>query len=495
MRRLILVGLLAFAVALVGTAYAEPENIKVSGDVNLKAMTIHNYDLKLKQKNESGQLNATAVAPDPSDDDDNVGFLLSTVHLQVDADLTDNVSATVQLVNQRPWDAEAHAAGRDTDSINIDQAYVVLKEFLYSPLTVIAGRQDITYGNGFIVGAGLLADPDGAFASLAANGDTNQAQMGQEHSDYNSYDAVRLILDFAPITVEGLFSKINETGDVGDDQTLYGALVNYKLDQWNAEIEPYWFFKKDEDGAANITVNDAVSASNAARTYESNEVHTTGLRLAASPIENLSISGEGAHQFGEITDTTPQVQTRDRDAWGANIDVRYNWVNAPWTPTTGVGWVFYSGEDSSPAGTTRNESDKFNAWDPMFRGSFQTYIQDFLTGQDAPAGLYTTFDANDTAATTNRHLFYFDVGLKALEDLTLWGRYTHARFDKAPRVGRDDHAGDEVDLKATYDYTEDVQLAFWSGLFLPGSYYDEADSNARGNDLAWTGGAAANVKF
>ncbi len=492
MKRLILVGLLAFAVALVGTAYAEPENIKVSGDVNLKAIQIHNYDLKLKQKNESGQFGGDI--PALSDDDDNIGFLLSTVHLQVDADLTDNVAATVQLVNQRTWDAEAHAAGRDTDSINIDQAYIVLKEFLYSPLTVIAGRQDLKYGTGFIVGPGLLADPDGTFASLPDGGTRSQSQIGQEHSDYNSYDAIRLILDFAPITVEGLYAKINETGEADDDQTLYGALVNYKLDQWNAEIEPYWFYKNDEDGAANITVNDAVSASNAQRTYEVNRVHTTGLRVAAQPIENLWFSGEGAYQFGEIIDTTPQQQERDRTGWGANVDVRYNWVNMPWTPTTGAGWVFYSGEEPQAQNNTDSRDD-FDAWDPMFRGSFTTYIQDFLTGRDAPAGLYVTFDAQDTAATTNRHLFYLDVGLKALEDVNLWARYTHARFDEEPRPGREKHAGDEVDLKATYDYTEDVQLALWGGLFLPGEYYDEVGSNARGNHLAWTGGAAANVKF
>ena len=96
MKRLLLVGLLAFAVALTGTAYAEVQNIKVSGDLDMKAISHHNYDLKLKQKNESGH-----VGVGPITNDDNSNFLLSTLHVNVDADLTDNVSTSVRLLNQR----------------------------------------------------------------------------------------------------------------------------------------------------------------------------------------------------------------------------------------------------------------------------------------------------------------------------------------------------------------------------------------------------------
>ena len=493
MGRLILVGLLAFAVALVGTAYAEVQNIKVSGDMSLKAIIHHNYDLKLKQKNNPRQDGGDVPGPISNEDDAN--FFLSTVRVRVDADLTDNVQAAVRLLNQRFWDTDVDA----TNNIDIDNAYIVLKEFLYSPLTVIAGRQDLNYGTGFIVGPGLLGDPNGMFGgatvSLGTGGE--QTTLGQEHSAYNAYDAIRFILDYSPVTVEGLISKINELGSQNDrDEDLYGALVNYKLDQWNAEVEPYWFFSRSQSGRAAtvVTVNDAVSASNAARTYEINEVHTAGLRLAGSPIENLKLSGEGAHQWGEIIDLT-QYQKRDRDAWGATIDGRYTWAKVPWTPVTGAGWVFFSGEESSPTNQLNDQNDKFNAWDPMFRGSFTTYIQDFLSGQDAIGNLYNTFDANDTSAATNRHLFSFDVGGKPLEDVGLWARYTHARFDKAPRTGRSKHAGDELDVRATYDYTEDVKLTLAGGWFIPGQYYDQPESNTRSNDLAWTIVGDASVKF
>ncbi len=500
MRKLILVGLLAFAVALVGTAYAEVQSVKVSGDIDIKAFTHSNYDLQVTQKNVTATPNigdaAFADGADTFDDDANL--ILSTVRVKVDADLTDNVSTSVRLLNQRFWDTDVEA----TNNIDIDNAYVVLKEFLYSPLTLIAGRQDLNYGTGFVVGPGLLGDPNGMFGGAAVDKDgvgDEQNQIAQEHSAYNAYDAVRVILDYAPLTVEGLYSKINETGVVsGDtDQTLYGALVNYKLDQWNAEVEPYWFYKRDDDGANNLTVGDAVTSNNTARTYETIRTHTVGLRLAGSPIENLHLSGEGARQMGDIIDDTQPVRggDRTRSAWGANVDIRYNWVQVPWTPATGIGWVFYSGEESAAVGNRTDQTDDFSAWDPMFRGSFQTYIQDFLTGRDVTGGLYVTRDPDDTSAATNRHLLYADVGVSPLEDLTLWARYTHAWFDEAPVTGRSTEAGDEVDVKATYDYTEDVQLNAFGGVFFPGSYYDQANSNTRGNDLAWTLGGGGKVQF
>ncbi len=496
MRRLILVGLLAFAVALTGTAYAEVQNIKVSGDIGMAGISHNNYDLKEKNRNFSHE---GTGGPDNVSNDDSENFFLSTVHLQVDADLTDNVSTSVRLINQRKWDAQTAAF----DNVNLDNAYVTLKEFLYSPLTIVAGRQNLIYGNQFIVGNGRLADPEGVFPSTATTG---AQATGREFSAYNSFDAIRAILDFAPLTIEAFVAKNNETGVPTNDEDLYGLVVNYKLDRWDAEIEPYWFFLNDESGARTVTVNDSVLSSNAARAYEVNRVHTVGLRAAASPVENLKLSAEGAHQFGELIDTGPagalvDYSERDRDAWAASVYANYTWAKVPWTPSTGVGWVFFSGEEpANERGTTgtgvTNQHDDFNAWDSIYRGSFTTYIQDFLGGQDAPANLYTTLDRNDTGGATNRNHLYFDVSAKPMQDVTLWARLIHSWFDEAPRPGRDKEVGNELDVKALYDYTEDVQLSAWGGWFLPGDYYDgEVNSALRSDDLAWTAGAGASVRF
>jgi len=479
MRKLILVGLLAFAVALVGTAYAEVQNVKVSGDIDMKVIAQDNFDLKNKQLNIAL---GTSTVPVVSNDD-GASIFLSTVNVNLDADLSDNVSTEVTLRNQRIWDGQSSAVTRAV----IKHAYVVLKEFLYSPLTLKIGRQELNYGTGFIVGAGLLADPEAVFSTGVTTGP--HGQIGQQYSDFNSYDAIRAILDFAPWTIEGVYAKINETGVASDDQDLFGALVNYKVGRWDAEVEPYWFYKQNESAAA-WTLSDQTG-----RTYTTNDVHTVGLRGAASPIENLKINGEIAHQFGKIIATTPRVE-RTRNAWGATADVRYTWSKVRWTPVTGLGWVFFSGQNPVPNGTGLSDADvrSYTAWDHMYRGSFATYIQDFLGGNDE-VNLYVTADANDTAANTNRHLFYGDASVKPLEDLTVWGRYTHAQFARAPRTGRSTYAGDEVDWKVVYDYTGDVKLSLFGGLFLPGKFYDQPPTAVKSHDTAWTVGSGATVKF
>jgi len=486
------VGLLAFAVALCGTAYAEVQNIRVSGDLDVKAVAQTNYDLKAKQLNYSHE--GTGTLDNVTNDDDS-RFIISTLHLQVDADLTDNVSATVRLLNQRLW--EDHTAGGD--QITLDNAYVVLREFLYSPLTVILGRQNLLVGNGFIVGDGALADPEGVFAANDPNNVHAAGNNGQEYSAFNAFDAVRLILDYSPLTLDLFYAKGNESGATEDDETLYGVVANYKLDEWDAVIEPYWIYLDDQAGVNTVTVNDAQFAG-AGRTYEGNKVHTLGVRTSASPVENLRIDAEGAFQFGDMYDTTGvgPISERDREAFAASLYANYTWEDAPWTPATGLGWVFFSGEEASTAraGGDFDEVDEFNAWHSVYRGQFWTYIQDFLGGADAPANPYTTVDANDTGANTNRHLLYFDVNASPMEDVTLFARYVRAYFDEDPRPGRDSHAGDEFDVKATYDYTEDVTLGVFAGWFFPGDYYDgEPTTSARGDAVAWTAGGTASVDF
>lgn len=488
--RLLLMGLLAFGVALVGTARAEVQNIRVSGDIDLKAMSYHNYDLKEKQGNIPGG-GASGAAPITNDDD--ARFLLSTVHLQVDADLTDNVSATVRLLNQRVWDAQVTG----DDSIVLDNAYVTLREFLYSPLTVIAGRQNLVYGNGFIVGNGRLADPEGTFGTVDSNG-IHTGGIGQEHSAFNSFDAVRAILDYAPVTFEAVYAKTDETGAAEDDETLWGVVVTYQHDQWDAVIQPYWFWLDSEVGGSTagraVSVNDTGTS---ARTYEVNDIHTVGTRVALSPIENLRLDGEGAFQFGEMIDSSggPSYQERDRQAWAATVYANYTWVQAPWTPATGIGWEFFSGEEAS-SGRVADESDEFNAWHPIYRGSYQTWIQDFFDGADSVPGIYTTIDDADTAGSTNLHRLWFDVNAKPMQDVTLWARYIRSWFDEAPRPGRDSHAGDELNVKALYDYTEDVQLAAWGAWFFPGDYYDRGtDSATEADAYAWSAGVGGSVDF
>jgi len=112
---LTLICVLAVAVALCVPAYAEVQNVKVSGDLTVRSLYRSNYDL------DDNDANSTGVTP--SNNSDN--YFMQSVGINIDADLTDNVSTTVRLVNQRDWDN--NSSGSATFDVDLDLAYVTLK--------------------------------------------------------------------------------------------------------------------------------------------------------------------------------------------------------------------------------------------------------------------------------------------------------------------------------------------------------------------------------
>ena len=491
---------LAIALGLSLPVFAEVQNVKVSGDITTRAIYKSDFDLK---DSTSGNL-ATGSA-------DDTGFFASFTHVGVNADLTDNVSTEVGLSNQRLWGYEGTTAG--AGDIDLYSAYITLKEFFYSPLTLDIGLQPLKFGRGFIVGPGLLADPSGGISSGTAgnvNGGNTAAPDGtaagagvgfqgaREYSILNYYNAVRATLDFNPFTVDGVMARIAETVKGNADQTLWGLNVGYKFDSWNAEAEGYWFWKDDQ--AWNQTLPTA-TAGVTGRNYEENSVHTLGLRGSVEPISKLMFNGEFAYQTGEIRDKTqdggpsPAAGTypyvRDRKAWALDVDGEYAF-DTVYSPTFGLGWIFRSGEEAAKAGDTNGN---FQAWDPMYTSRYVTAIQDFLAGFHAQ-NLYGTQDPNDTAANTNRHLLRVFGSAKPLDSLKTDLAWVRAWFDEKPLAGRDDHAGDEVDLTFTYDYTEDVKFSLMGAWFIPGNYYDGQGTIAnRSNSTATEVAGSVSVMF
>ncbi|MDD5553850.1 MAG: hypothetical protein PHE18_08290, partial [Candidatus Omnitrophica bacterium] len=197
-KRLILILVLAFALGITCAAYAEVQNVKVSGDITVKGVARDNLDLV---KTQSEQL--TNGAGTATNFDDQSADILSIARIRVDADLTDNVVATVRLLNERNWNGEAIVAGQTNSNIglngatanehgvDVDLAYITLKEFLYSPLTLMIGRQELHFGNDLIVG-----DPDTNIYSAASN------LAEGDLSARKSFDAIRATLDYNPLVVD-----------------------------------------------------------------------------------------------------------------------------------------------------------------------------------------------------------------------------------------------------------------------------------------------------
>jgi len=435
MRLLTTICVAAIAVVFCMPAFAETQNVKVSGDIAIYHIYQHNLDLN----KDDGTTADTAAVPGRSDSDT---FFMQQIGLNVEADLTDNVSTYIRLINERDWDTSGATADFDID---LDEAYITLKEMLYAPLTLKLGRQNMWFGKGMIVGDSGMWDYDG---TIAAN----------ELSDRKSFDALRATLDYDPWTVDLVYAKIDENAvNRQDDTDLYGVNIGYIFDRYEAEAEAYVWHKHDQSNKHTAAAGNA----------DTNECTTMGLRGSLVPYENTNVWAEGAMQLGKEHDTTGAVTKKDREAWMLDVGGDYTFADVKWTPTLGLEYLYLSGDSADPTGD-------FEGWDPMYRGRTLSIIRDFMDNT------YTT-DAVDargrSSGLTNQHQVRISGGLDLMEDLTLDGDFSMFWFDESIlTTSADDEIGQELDGYLTYDYTEDVQFKVAGGIFWPDDAYEGRNS-------------------
>ena len=433
--------LIAFVVAvgLCSLAFSATNNIKVSGDITAQAIT---RDLSL---------GATGSIQDSED------FILSQVRLRFDADLTENVSAVVQLINERVWGAEGAA---DTD-IDLDLAYFTMKEMIYEPLTLIIGRQPLRYGRGLIIG-----DPD---TDNNVSGGSGLANIADDLSLRKSFDAVRAILDYSPLVIDLIYAKVQEgTTDENDDITLAGINAAYQFDE-NTLLEGYFFAKDRDQGESGLNnPND-----------KNDKVYVVGVRGELAVDEQLSLYGEYAYQFGDR-----RISSSDADhidAFAIQLGGEYKF-NDPNSSKVGLCYTYLSGDDGDTA-------EDYEGWNPMFEDQRVGEIANILfdnTNMWYIKASGSTKPREDVTAILD--VYYLHQADRDATALSSNGIITSANTNIAQGDDRD--LGWEIDASLLYDYTEDVQLGLVAGWFIPGDHFDSAN-----DDTAYSVRATAKVEF
>ena len=486
------------------SAYAETQNVKVSGDLAIRGFLRDNYagsQSLTSSPNENIQANGlpvVAVGNREGRDRSNASFFMSTTELQIDADLTDNVSTCIRLLNQRDWNAaktseynsttqvstigsggyghsnQGLAGGYYDDNnefaVDLELAYVTLKNFVYSPLTVSIGRQNLWFGKGFIVGANQRirnADNYGVATSPAP-------LSAPEYTAQNAFDSVKAVLDFDPWTLTGIYSKIWQNDVLSDDGLdLWGVNVGYKFDAYKGEAEGYWFYKRDKQ----------VQPYNWVNPDGSNDVSTIGLRGSLDPIDIVTVYAELAGQFGSYAGNAVQGNNRGRLAGALDVgaECRYFTDKWNWKPKLGAEFIWYSGENQS---TPTNGSGQYNGWDPMFRGKADSLIREYI-GRYYFSAKYP-FQANNYYNSAdnsfqNQEQVILSGTVQPMDSLKLngnlnmfWNQYSYNPSTMKDRG----YVGTELDLGATWDYTEDVSFNLVAGWFVPGQVYFNDDTTA-----------------
>ncbi|MFA5090362.1 MAG: porin [Candidatus Omnitrophota bacterium] len=468
-RRLIGILALAFALGITCAAYAEVQNVKVSGDITAMYVSRHDFDLSKTTNYDLSLPNGSNVHQD------NVNNFLTIARVRVDADLTDNVSATFRLINERSWDGDSNN-NSEAKNLDIDLAYVTLKEFLYSPLSLTIGRQELRYGNGLIIG-----DPDTNAYSNASSLPTQETDLSYR----KAFDAAKAVLNYDPLTVDVIFAKTEEgTVSTNDDTDLYGINANYAVNK-ETTVEGYMFSKVKQSGATQYTATQRTTNNALTSTINKHDsVNTIGGRIVNSTIKNLTAQIEAAYQFGKYNPAydinSPDTRAQaDRKAWALQAIATYDLAAispeavSKYKPSIKGGYSFFSGEKST------DTAGDYHGWDPMYKDQTIGHV------------------ANRIMRTTNMQIFNLSGKVMPMDDVTLTLDYANFNLNKKYPVsngvtpalgintvnlsGRADadtyrmtnkaHLGQEIDATITYDYTEDVQFNFLGGMFIPGNAF------------------------
>lgn len=477
-KRLVLLFCALFVFAAAIPAFAAVQNIKVSGDILARYIYRNDFDL----------------TKDVAGSSDIISLFNTVTRLRVDADLTDNVSTVVRLVNSRNWDMSNYYDDPFIDTntegmnINLDLAYVTLKEFLCSPLTLTIGRQELHFGNDMIIGDGVgmpWAVP--MAAGFGTNQTTNyEIEPGMRGNDFTgvngdlsllkAFDAIRATLNYDPLVVDLVYAKLqaNKVFNWNDDADLYGMNAAYKLsDKWSTLIEGYFWNKIIN--APNIDEGDGFVGP---AKDKADTVQTIGIRASTNPMKKVNLQQEFAFQFGKYAGEGEEA--RDRRAMAAQTML---YVTPGWKhdPMFGLIYSYFSG-DADPFSGDANK--RYHGWDPMFENQTAGHILNALLPQTNAHNFDLMAKFVPFEDVTLRADYVFQMLAKKLSDtgdVVLNDYLKNASDEDIDLAAGNGTVGHEIDLNLTYDYTEDVQFGLMAGWFFPGNFFEKTNDADKGS--------------
>src|SRR3989338_8490712 len=110
----------ALALCLAASVYAETQSVKVSGDLTMRSIFRDQYDYQ-GAPDEGNTGTRTGI------DSSKQSWFMSVAEVQVDADLTDNVQTVIRLVNQRDWNTATKSVASGTSlALNGNGGYTTI---------------------------------------------------------------------------------------------------------------------------------------------------------------------------------------------------------------------------------------------------------------------------------------------------------------------------------------------------------------------------------
>lgn len=336
----------------------------------------------------------------------------SYVRVYIEGKPSPDVSAYVRFIGERDWGAEGVTTfspfgtiTENTTNIDLDLAYLALTDAWGSPATIIVGRQELLYGEGFLVGR-----------------NNTYRTATYERSPRKAFDAARVSFLVAPFILD-MFSALIDEGYDETDVYLHG--VNLTYDYLDMATLDLGIFYKTDSGNDSKTIAFSVRGES---------------EIVAIP--GLNVKAEIVPEIGDYS------STRDLSAFGGYVGALYSSEGSLGflrQPYIGVNYILMSGEDN-PSATTGD----YGEFDPLFEDEIYGEINEV----NSRLGL-----------NTNARILNVKLGGKLTEVTSLALDYYILNRDE--EVAGSDDFGTEIDLKLSYEYTEDVEFSLLTSYFDP----------------------------
>jgi hypothetical protein len=315
---------LALGIMLTTTAYAEVEN----------SMGLY---FRLRQETWNNVFNFQNVDPvtGRTNNDDNFLRLKTSIWDRIEYDkkygfyvkLTNEARYFFDSTNTSPGN---RPLGMNKDEIFFDNLIVYANNIAGLPLDVSIGRQDLMYGDGFILMDGTPGDGSRSYYF-------NAAKTSVRFNESNSVDLIYITDQPYENSLPIMFSspKRNLSAYHEEAAVVYGKLKPAT----GLGLEPYYVWKKEFGSDPNTL-----------------RLNTVGMRYTytvGSSWRGLISRGEYAHQFGSYANGVK------READGGYIFAGQKYDTLPFTPSWELGYTYLSG--TKPGATDINRG-----WDPLF---------------------------------------------------------------------------------------------------------------------------------
>jgi hypothetical protein len=363
------------------------------------------------------------------------------VKLDVDADMTDNVSVHIGLEQTGVWGNDetgntayngTYGAGIDDASValNVEEAYVVVKELIIEQVSVKAGVQNIEYS--------LRGDGNAMFLSVPEIG------------------AWKVTVNYDPLYVDVIIAKMIETANTnGDmDQDLIALAIEYFLEN-KGKVQCIVFTVSDED--ADISLVE----------------YSVGVTYLV--MDDLEVFVQIGGQSGEWGDGN------DTGCMAYNLGAEWTFSKISRKPYVGVSYQYFGGDDTDANWVNLGDVDETIVLEA------DRNLRDHNRGPNAKL-------------LTDNYSVIRVVGGAVIDDKTNvdagLGMFTSV--DDGANAGLiaagDDSIGMELDVAVTHKLTDDLTVGAGVGYVASGDAIENC--NAAGDDEALIAGyLSATLKF